>query len=814
MGKEGLRRLNSDFNTKFISEAGTWKTNRDYFAFVELDGFACWVVAESYDNDDENLSAKLAVETVLNLFEKKPSISKRKLRSYVRAAHEQLTSQSKRFSLKASIIVVATNYKYVRYAYCGNCKLHIFRGSAVAHKSKDHSLYQRMVDDGDIPDDEEFTSETKNVLHYLGKHGGLNIDTSKKLTLYDEDIMLISTWGFWNKLNTIEMLDALEESQDPETYLDELQDLYLSKQEGTVDNHTLAAVFVHQVFNEKKNRKKLIIALIIVGVVLLTVAIVAWVLIHRANVNRRELINSIMERQQIGDTHLQNNNLPRALSEFENAIENSRTLRTTGRHGETNTEIRDNLVLRQLVTISILDAEGLFNQGRYEEARNTLMVALEEINYNIDILYFLNRDSLQERISLAYDNDFITELTALGDFQADLGQFALALNNYYQARNIAQANGDLNRQRELTLLIESMRTQMLLRENEILENLQNLEQQELEELLQTTEQLVLEATQLASQGYFERSIEFFQTAQNSFISLGEFSRAMELEQNILESRELIENRTEEERAAIAGSHMAMGENYMLQNNFTSAISNFQTARDMFTLINRTNSVTLVNERLSLANARQTENTMANRIIEINQIEAEGDALLIQSDYLGARERFVQAQILFRGINQLDRVLILDEKIRGTIDLERLLATPEGDEEEVETNNNNELENEAAGTNNSMLEDIFETIRNQQAEPITNIEIEIYEVSSETEPYNEQVNMELAEVEETAQNLSNTVAQNVPNLPLSEEQSDLQSQPLEDVSQIIAIPWPPSRVDDEERQIATTGGMRFGAIILE
>ncbi|MCL1924153.1 MAG: hypothetical protein FWF50_01055, partial [Defluviitaleaceae bacterium] len=96
----------------------------------------------------------------------------------------------------------------------------------------------------------------------------------------------------------------------------------------------------------------------------------------------------------------------------------------------------------------------------------------------------------------------------------------------------------------------------------------------------------------------------------------------------------------------------------------------------------------------------------------------------------------------------------------------------------------------------------------------NIEIEIYEVSSETEPYNEQVNMELAEVEETAQNLSNTVAQNVPNLPLSEEQSDLQSQPLEDVSQIIAIPWPPSRVDDEERQIATTGGMRFGAIILE
>ena len=679
MGKEGLRRLNSDFDTKFVSEAGTWQTNKDYFAFVELDGFACWVVAESYDNDDENQSAKLAVETVLNLFEKKPSISKRKLKSYVRQAHEQLVYQSKRFSLKASIMVVATNYKHMRYSSCGNCKLHIFRGSSIFHKSKDNSLYQKMIDDGDIPDDEEFTKETKNLLHYLGKQGSLNIDVSKKLTLYEEDIMLVSTWGFWNKLNTIEMLDALEESEEPISYLEDLQDLYLSKQEGTVDNYTFATIFVHQVFTEKKNKKKLIIALTIIGIILLIIGIVVWVLIHRANVNRRELVNDILEMQQIGDTHLQNNNLPRALSEFENALENSRELRTTGRHSEPNRKIRDDLILRQLVTISILDSQDLFNQGRYEEARNSIYSALEEINYNIDILYFLDTELLEERISLAYDNDFIRDLISMGNFQAELGQFELALNNYYQARVIAENNRDLNRQREITLLMEDVRSDILQRENELLENLQNLNREELEERLQANEQIVLEATQLLNLGNLERSIELFVTAQNSFISLGQFSRAMELEQNISQARELIEVRDDDERALIASSYMTMGENYMLQNNFGRALDSFIVARDMFTLISRTDSIILANERISLATTRQIENNMVDRILEINQIEMEGDELLIQGDYIGARERFLQAQILFRGINQMDRVIILDEKIRGIIELERLVPISYEDE---------------------------------------------------------------------------------------------------------------------------------------
>lgn len=54
-----MRKLNSKFKTSFISEEGTFLQNKDYFAFAELDNYACYVVADGIDEDKELESAKL-----------------------------------------------------------------------------------------------------------------------------------------------------------------------------------------------------------------------------------------------------------------------------------------------------------------------------------------------------------------------------------------------------------------------------------------------------------------------------------------------------------------------------------------------------------------------------------------------------------------------------------------------------------------------------------------------------------------------------------------------------------------------------------
>ena len=145
-----MRRLNSQFTTKYISEAGTRAENKDYFGFVEMDNVACWVIAEGYDKDTTISSAKLAVDTVISEFTKKPSLSKRTIKRCIKEANRQLKLQSSKFHLKASILVVVSNYTKLRYAVCGNCRFHIFRGSNILEKSHDTSLYQEMIQEQEV----------------------------------------------------------------------------------------------------------------------------------------------------------------------------------------------------------------------------------------------------------------------------------------------------------------------------------------------------------------------------------------------------------------------------------------------------------------------------------------------------------------------------------------------------------------------------------------------------------------------------------------------------------------------------------------
>ena len=664
----GLRRLNSDFATKFISEKGTMPKNRDYFGFVELDGFACWVIAEAYDNEIEISSAKLAVDTVLAEFTRKPSLSKKKLKSYVKEAHRQLKRQSNKFILKSSIMIVATNYKRMRYAHCGNCRLHIFRGDAIAHKSLDQSLYQEMVKQGRIPDDEQYTEESRNLFNYLGKRGLLKVSVSKKMILYDEDILLLSTWGFWEKVATIEMLDALEDSLEPEDYLDQLQDLFLSKQDGHVNNFTLATVFVKKTFQEKNNRKKIILIIVIVSAIIIIAAIIIGIILWRSAVNRANLIESIAEQEHRGNIHLQDRNFDRALTEFDNAIISSEDLGGIRRRLVTeNQEIRDNLAARQRITQLMSDGEALFRNSSYQEARFAFERARDEagsslVLFDTDILDFLDIVHLESRIALTHDHEFIQSLVLTADAQAALLQFDLALASYHQAMRVAENIGNISLQRDIALMIERTRSQALTEENARLSIERERTEQERADRLLANEIAELEASRLLREGHFERAVEMLASIQDVFIELGEVSRAAAIEQRIADARDGARLQADDEQAAIALGYLQLGDNYMLVNNFNRALDNFRLARDIFTLIRRPEDVTMVNERISLAITRQTETDMANSILNITQIENEGDELLLLGDYDRAIQRYRQAQILFRGINQMDRVLLLEEKI--------------------------------------------------------------------------------------------------------------------------------------------------------
>ena len=79
-----MRKNSSEFKTNFVSEPGTFRTNKDYFAFMELDDLACYAVADGIDSDEEKESAEIAVHA---LFADFMETLRRKIRQYAKNAH-------------------------------------------------------------------------------------------------------------------------------------------------------------------------------------------------------------------------------------------------------------------------------------------------------------------------------------------------------------------------------------------------------------------------------------------------------------------------------------------------------------------------------------------------------------------------------------------------------------------------------------------------------------------------------------------------------------------------------------------------------
>ena len=159
-----MRKQNSEFLTAFTSEASRKIKNTDFFGFVELDKFACYVIADGIDDDVDAISAKLAVDTVVSAFMESPSMSKRAVRRYLRTANRALLTARSKMKLKASVTVLVTNYVKLRYGQAGNTRFRLYRDGFLRMQSQDSSLSMDMVREEKLEQDKLAQHEERHNL--------------------------------------------------------------------------------------------------------------------------------------------------------------------------------------------------------------------------------------------------------------------------------------------------------------------------------------------------------------------------------------------------------------------------------------------------------------------------------------------------------------------------------------------------------------------------------------------------------------------------------------------------------------------------
>ena len=293
-----MRKENASFETKFISEAGSYLNNADYFAFVELKDYSCYVIADGIDTDDMKKSAQQAVTAVIAKFSDMPGMSKAKLKSYMAEAHRTLLEESAEIRLEASILVLVTDYKKARWAHAGNCRLALLHNGAIIETTKDTSLTQRLADSEEIPLDMVSSHEERNNLYaYLGQPGKFSPVISAKHSLEDGDIILLETRGAWENIGDAELLDATDGVSKAEEVCTGLEDVILSQRLDIIENYTIVSIFVNKIYqNPKQGKYKKLITLLVSLAIALTIALTA-ILVTRYIMNRKNLekIDAIKE---------------------------------------------------------------------------------------------------------------------------------------------------------------------------------------------------------------------------------------------------------------------------------------------------------------------------------------------------------------------------------------------------------------------------------------------------------------------------------------------------------------------------------------
>lgn len=420
-----MRKLNSKFNTNFVSEEGTFLQNKDYFAFVELDKYACYVIADGIDEDKELESAKIAVTAFIKAFNEKPTMNKFLIRKYLKLANKALIESSRNVRLKASITVVVTNYSKLVYSIIGNTRFYFFKDGYLKVKSKDESLTQELANKQLIPLDRlDKHIERNNLSSYLGENILKTPYISKKIKLNDGDVFALLTKGIWENCDEKEIEDALEGAKDPKEVVDSVEEIILSKQPKKIENYTFALTFVEKAYinpNKKKTIKKVILTAI---PILLVIAIGAVAFTIKNN-KKKDSIKAMGEYKINAEDYIKNDNMEKANSEYKNALDIAKKYKL---HPDT-----EDLDEEYKYTEIILDADKKLEDKKYEDALDKYTLALEKAGESKG----LGRSYILNKIETVKNCLTVADLLTLGDEQFEAGELGAAEENYKEAKRLA-----------------------------------------------------------------------------------------------------------------------------------------------------------------------------------------------------------------------------------------------------------------------------------------------------------------------------------------------------------------------------------------
>ena len=582
-----MRKYNSSMKTAFVSEAGSKLTNKDYFGFVELDNFACYVIADGITDRGDGDGARTAIEAIIQAFQENPGIGKGRIKGYLKQANEVLLKGEGDEKLKASLTVVITDYVKLRFGYVGNTRFRIYRQGRCYFATTDMSLSQDMVHSGQVREDKASRHEERNNLYaYLGQKS-FHPFVSTKVKLLEGDILTLYTRGIWEQVDEGELLDVFSEAgNDPAEECDKVEELLLSRQPKELENYTFAAIYVEKVFQDP-NRKRKIKGIIRITVVVLILLLVVGLLLFFWQKGRREKREEMELAFTNVETYIEDNNYIRAKEECD------RALKLAGELKDKEEKEKYNQYLISLEAIIV--ADEAYDEGDYIQAKEDYLRARVRVKYadNLGLAY------IEKRLEQITTYEQVFDQISLGDRLLEYENYALAEEKYLEAKEKASSiyfkEGKQQALDALDKLYEAW--------SEVQAKEEEANQERAAEEVAAA-QLVAQAKKAYQEQDYEGAMVFYLMAIEKYEALEDQEQAAALEKQMsaLEEKQAqVAARVEEAKTFREQARILEEE-----KKYALAIQQYQYAKAIYDKLDKTNEADEIQGKIDLITSKLTE----------------------------------------------------------------------------------------------------------------------------------------------------------------------------------------------------------------
>jgi PPM family protein phosphatase len=211
------------------------------------------------------VASRMAVSSLVNLIietakwgrridEEEAQALMERLEGYYSTIHAELVRQGEVdpavTGMGTTLTIAYSFYSDLFIAHVGDSRAYLFRNGQLSQLTHDHTMAQKLADEGDIPQEAVATHKLRHVLtNVLGGHRGPVVTELEQLQLADGDRLLLCSDGLTDMVDDDTIAAVLRETGSPQEASQKLLDLALNA--GGKDNITI--VMARYIFSQKRS---------------------------------------------------------------------------------------------------------------------------------------------------------------------------------------------------------------------------------------------------------------------------------------------------------------------------------------------------------------------------------------------------------------------------------------------------------------------------------------------------------------------------------------------------------------------------------